>query len=104
MKLLCHSVAAFLLLSIITNARAAEGGAGHYAPGSFGSFLDQLPAQPGFGVANYFTYYNGDASGGRQFPIGGEIALNVSATAYADSGLHRSRSSVATMRPAWLCR
>jgi hypothetical protein len=84
MKLLCRSVSAFLLLSVITNMRAAEGGAGHYAPGSFASFLDQLP-QPGFGVANYFTYYNGDANGGRQFPIGGQVALNVSATAYADA-------------------
>jgi hypothetical protein len=84
MNLFCRSVAAFLFLSIIT-ARAEEGGAGHYAPGSFASFLDQLPAQPGFGVANYFAYYNGDAGAGRALPIGGELALNVSAAAYTDA-------------------
>jgi hypothetical protein len=85
MKLFWRSAVGVLLLSSIITARAAEGGAGHYAPGSFASFVDLLPDQPAFGIANYFNYYNGDVSGGRQFPIGGQIALNVSATAYADA-------------------
>jgi hypothetical protein len=83
-KLFCRSVAAFLLLSVIITARAEEGGAGHYAPGSFASFIDQLPSQPGFGVANYFTYYNGNASASRPIPIAGQLDLDVSATSYYD--------------------
>jgi hypothetical protein len=68
-----------------TVARADEGGAGHYAPGSFASFIDVLPDKPGLGVFNYFTYYNGDANASRPIPIAGQIAANVSATAYAET-------------------
>ena len=73
-----------LMLSTL-GAVAEEGGAGHYAPGAFASFVDVLPGQPALGVFNYFTYYNGSASANRQFPIAGQIALNVEATSYADS-------------------
>ena len=66
-------------------ASAEEGGVGHYAPGSFASFVDVLPGKPSIGAFNYFTYYNGSASANRQFPIAGQIALNVDATSYADS-------------------
>lgn len=84
MKLLCRCVAGFLLLSIIT-VRAEEGGAGHYAPGSFASFIDALPDKPSVAVFNYFAYYNGNANASRPIPIAGQIGLNVDATSYADS-------------------
>jgi hypothetical protein len=84
MKLFCRVVAAFLLLSVIT-ASAEEGGAGHYAPGSFASFIDVLPDKPSVAVFNYFAYYNGNASASRPIPIAGQIGLNVDATSYADS-------------------
>jgi hypothetical protein len=73
------------LLFTITTARAEEGGTGHYAPGSFASFVDVLPGDPSVGVFNYFLYYDGSANVSRQFPIGGQIAFGVNATSYADS-------------------
>jgi hypothetical protein len=73
------------LLFTITTVRAEEGGAGHYAPGSFASFVDVLPGEPAIGAFNYFAYYNGDASANRQFQIAGQTAFNVEATSYADS-------------------
>jgi hypothetical protein len=82
---MCHYVAAFIVLASVSAARAEEGGAGHYAPGSFASFVDVLPAQPDLGLFNYFTYYNGSAGANHQFPIAGEIDLNVDASSYADS-------------------
>ena len=85
MKSTCRHLAGFLLLAIVVAARAEEGGVGHYAPGSFASFVDVLPGEPGLGVFNYFAYYNGDASANHQFPIAGQAALNVEATSYADS-------------------
>ncbi len=74
-----------LLLAIAIAARAEEGGVGHYAPGSFASFVDVPPGDPSLGVFNYFVYYNGNANVSHPFPIGGQIALNVDATSYADS-------------------
>ena len=68
-----------------TSAHGEEGGMGHYAPGSFASFVDVLPDKPGLGVFNYFVYYNGSANANRQLPLAGQVALNVDATSYADS-------------------
>jgi hypothetical protein len=65
--------------------RAAEGGEPAYAPGSFASFMDALPAKPGFAVFNYFVYYNGNADASRQIPIAGQIGAGVEATTYANS-------------------
>ena len=78
-------VACLIVLAIPGVASAEEGGVGHYAPGSFASFVDVLPGQPGVGVFNYFAYYNGSAGVSRTFPIAGNIALGVDATSYADS-------------------
>ena len=72
-------------LTLASTARAEEGGAGHYAPGSFASFVDVLPDEPSIAVFNYFTYYNGSAGASRTFPIAGELALNVDATSYCDT-------------------
>ena len=78
-------LAGVLLLAAALAARAEEGGMGHYAPGSFASFVDVLPSEPAIGAFNYFAYYNGDASANRQFQIAGQTAFNVEATSYADS-------------------
>lgn len=83
-NLLAFALAGALMLAV-SAGRAEEGGAGHYAPGSFASFVDVLPDKPGFGVFNYFTYYNGNASVSRPFPIAGQVALNVEATFYANT-------------------
>ena len=80
-----HFLAGLHALAIVIAARAEEGGAAHYAPGSFASFIDMLPGQPSIGAFNYFTYYNGSVNANRQFPIAGQIALNVDATSYANS-------------------
>lgn len=72
-------------LTLASTARAEEGGAGHYAPGSFASFIDALPGQPSIAVFNYFTYYNGSAGASRTFPIAGDVAFNVDATSYCDT-------------------
>lgn len=74
-----------LLLAAALAVRAEEGGMGHYAPGAFASFVDVPPVVPGLGVFNYFTYYDGDASAHREFPVGGQLGLNLKATSYADA-------------------
>src|SRR5271169_6203362 len=85
MKPFCRYFAGFVILAIVTTARAEEGGTGAYTPGSFASFADVLPGEPGFGVFNYITHYDGSASASHQFPIGGQIALNVNANVNAIS-------------------
>src|SRR5271169_2988737 len=85
MRAMCRHLAAFLLLAAAIATRAEEGGVGHYAPGSFASFVDVLPGDPSVGVFNYFVYYNGSANASHPIPIAGQIALNVDATSYADS-------------------
>ena len=74
-----------VLLVFSPDVRAAEGGEPAYAPGSFASFMDALPAKPGFAVFNYFVYYNGNADASRQIPIAGQIGAGVEATTYANS-------------------
>jgi hypothetical protein len=72
-------------LVLVAAARAEEGGSGHYSPGQTASFIDQLPGYPAIAVVNYFTYYTGDAGGGRTLPLGGNVAANAKATAYVDT-------------------
>jgi hypothetical protein len=81
----CHYFTGVIVLAVVIAARSEEGGAGHYAPGSFASFIDTLPGTPSLSVFNYFTYYNGSAGAGRQLEIAGLVAANVSATSYADA-------------------
>ena len=85
MRSACRYFAGFIVMAIVSAARAEEGGAGHYAPGSFASFIDVLPSKPSLVAFNYFTYYNGSSGINGQFPIAGQIDLNVDATSYADS-------------------
>jgi hypothetical protein len=77
--------AGVILLSVVITTRAEDGGAGHYEPGSFASFVDVLPDKPGLIVFNYFTYYNGSAGASHSFPIAGQISLNAEATFYCDT-------------------
>ena len=46
--------------------------------------MQVLPDNPGIGVFNYFVYYNGSVSANRQFPIAGQVAINLDATSYVD--------------------
>ena len=50
MKPVSRFVACLIVLAIPCAAFAEEGGAGHYAPGSFASFVDVLPGQPAVGA------------------------------------------------------
>ena len=77
----CCFFAGFLVLAGAITARAEEGGVGAYTPGSFAAFIDALPGEPGFGVFNYITHYNGSAN--RAFPIAGQTDFNVSANVNA---------------------
>ncbi|HEX9045988.1 MAG TPA: transporter [Verrucomicrobiae bacterium] len=67
--------------------RAEEGGSGHYLPGATASFIDALPGKEAFACLDAFTYYNGSAGGSRQLPLGGMLAANIDATAYADTAI-----------------
>jgi hypothetical protein len=62
MKPTYRHLAGLFLLCLAIAAHAEEGGVGHYAPGSFASFVDVLPGEPAVGVFNYFLYYNGSGS------------------------------------------
>jgi len=84
-KPVCHLVAALIVLAIPGAAPAAEGGSTHYVPGSFASFIDVLPGEPGFAAFNYFTFYRGDAGVNSQLPIAGQVGLDAHATYYVDS-------------------
>lgn len=68
-------------------SHAEETGSGHYMPGSIGSFVDALPGREAFAYMNAFTFYDASAGKTKTFELGGLIAANVSATAYADTSL-----------------
>ena len=76
-----------LALGVISIARAEEAGIGHYMPGTTASFIDMLPGHEAFAYGNLFTYYNGDAGGGRRLELGGQVVANIDATVYADTSL-----------------
>jgi hypothetical protein len=70
-------------------AHAEEGASGHYAPGAAASFIDTLPPKPGFAIANFFNFYEGDASASKQLSLGGFVKVEgtggIDATAYSDT-------------------
>ena len=74
-----------LAILVSFSAHAEEGGSGHYTPGANASFIDALPGKPGLAVANFFNYYDGNASTSRQLPFGGLLAAGMDATAYSDT-------------------
>jgi len=79
------SIAGATVAVCATNSFAEEGAGGHYAPGAAASFIDALPGRPALAVADYFMYYDGSASAGRQFPFGGLVTFDLHSRAYADS-------------------
>jgi len=85
MKGLSWFVIGVVVLASPLATPAEEGGVGHYAPGSFASFIDVLPGEPAVAVFNYFTYYDGSAGASRQFPIAGQVAVNLKATSYVET-------------------
>jgi hypothetical protein len=80
-------VVSVLAFARVECARAEEGVGGHYMPGAAASFIDALPGRPALAVANYFMYYNGNASGSGQFTLGGQITFDLHSRAYADTAL-----------------
>jgi hypothetical protein len=59
-------------------AIAAEGGVGHYMPGTAATLIDLPPTKAGWVIEPAFLHYGGDASA--QLPIAGEAAANINAT------------------------
>jgi len=58
-----------------TDARAAEGGAGHYVPGALATLIDLPPTQPGWVVETAYLRYDGDIS--VDIPIAGLDAASL---------------------------
>jgi len=81
------TLGALVMLAVLVPlfAHAEEGGSGHYMPGGAASFIDVLPGKPGLGIANFFNYYDGSASGTKQMPWGGLIAGSLDATCNSDT-------------------
>jgi len=74
------------VLALATTSRAEQGGSAHYMPGAAASFIDAFPGKPGgVAVLNYFTYYDASVGPNRQLPLGGFLAADINATAYADT-------------------
>lgn len=65
-------------------ANASEGGASFYLLGSGGPGAALLPPLPGIFLANTAYYYKGDAGGGRQFQVGGNVVAGLEATIAAN--------------------
>jgi len=83
----CHKILLCLALATAactTRSLAEETGSGHYAPGAMASIIDTLPTKPGLAVANYFMYYDGNASA-NPVQFAGLTALDAHARAYSDS-------------------
>ncbi len=88
MKTVKNMILSVFMVSTILiplSAHAEEGGSGHYTPGGTASFIDTLPTKPGLFVANYFSYYDADASISSPVPSGGLITAGLDARAYADT-------------------
>lgn len=65
-------------------AQASEGGASFYLLGSGGPGAAILPPLPGVFFANTAYYYKGEASGDRQFQVGGNVVAGLEATIAAN--------------------
>lgn len=73
-----------LLLGITTSAaRAEEGGAGHYMPGSAGTLIDTPPTKAGWVIEPIYLHYSGETSLSAAFPRAGLITAGLEATSDA---------------------
>jgi hypothetical protein len=67
-------------LLAVAAARAEEGGAGHYVPGSMATLIDLAPTKPGWVIESMYLHYEGTAAATRTLPIGGLLAGGLDAT------------------------
>ena len=73
------------VMALTFSARAVEGGAGHYVPGSYSDFSAVPPSAPGLYMGNWFLdYANGKFGGNRELPLGGIFAVGVTANMQAE--------------------
>jgi hypothetical protein len=87
-----------IVLAPTAGVFAAEGGVGHYIPGTFATFIDEaLPKETPYALMNQFYFYDGSAGGGRQLRYGGLLASNVSATMYAEIPTFAYRSPLSLL-------
>lgn len=63
----------------ITNARAEEGGSGHYQPGSMASFMDGVSPTEVFIARLNVVHYSGDVSRNAQLPVAGATTADLGA-------------------------
>lgn len=70
-------------LIIPASASAEEGGSGHYMPGSMASFIDGVPAEPGFIARLNYLHYSGSTGIDRSLPIAGLTVADVDAVSDA---------------------
>jgi len=96
-KALWTAAVVVLCGGLATSACAEEGGSGHYGVGSMASFIDVLPGVPGaWGVANFVTYYDGNAGKTKTLLNGGQIVLGMHAQAWVDTplALHETKAKL----------
>lgn len=82
----------FLLLPVVSaalalgagQAHASEGGASIYLLGSGGPGAAEMPPLEGVYLDNPIYIYEGDAGGGQQFVVGGNVVAGLKATIAAD--------------------
>ena len=72
-----------LLLILASATHAEEGGSGHYMPGSMASFMDGVPAEPGFIARLNYLHYSGSTGIDRSLPIAGLTVADVDAVSDA---------------------
>jgi hypothetical protein len=102
MKRIAASIVLTLTLCVMltptSRVLAAEGGIGHYAPGTIASFIDEaLPKETPYALVNQFYFYDGSVGGNRQLRLGGLLAGNISATMFADSPTFAYRSPLSLL-------
>jgi hypothetical protein len=74
-----------VLAALAPGLRAEEAASGHYVPGATATFIDALPGQPAFVVADAFTYYRGNTGANSPILFGGKLTLGAHSTVYAET-------------------
>ncbi len=81
---LIFTLSLLCVLSCCRKAQASEGGASVYLLGSGAAGAAILPPVEGIFFDNVAYYYDGSASGGKQFSVGGNVVAGLDATIIAD--------------------
>ncbi len=66
-----------------SDAKAAQGGTGHYLPGGIATIIDLAPTKPGWVVEPMYLHYAGSASSSEAIPVSGLLAAGLSAISEA---------------------